>query len=209
MFPPGPDTIGSKLRGVVVDSHADPTTVVRQIVDPIRNGLAQLLVQKIVHPSLLRFPLRLPFPSGIFKVAHQFLFLGVHRYDRLTPAMKPLGQRVDVFKLGISVRMLRPLKGFGIGLKAVVELVQQVGHLAVSDTVALSLKLLRQATRAFAGPAQQRFWIPPRRWLHQGIQRLQDIRRMISQWLAPPPGCRIRPTDFDTTRLVPRSFAPA
>ena len=47
------------------------------------HDLAQILVQKIVHPSLLRLPLRLPFATCIFKVAHQFLFLGVHRDDRV------------------------------------------------------------------------------------------------------------------------------
>ena len=113
--------------GVVVHPHTDPAAVIGQIVYPVGNGLAQILVQEIMQPHFFRLPLRLPFSPHIFEVAHQLFFLGVHRYHRLATTIKALGKRVDVFKLRIAVGVLPALQRLGISLKAIVELVQQVG----------------------------------------------------------------------------------
>src|SRR5208283_1459861 len=48
VLPPGQDAVGSKLRRVVVDPHADPTLIVTHIIDSIGNRFAQFRIRKIV-----------------------------------------------------------------------------------------------------------------------------------------------------------------
>lgn len=95
LAPPTADSFGGEAGRVVVYADADPPLVARNVVDAIRNGLAQLLVQKVVNPDFLWFALGLPFAAAVFEIAYQFLFLGVHRDHRLTAHLKGTHQAVN------------------------------------------------------------------------------------------------------------------
>src|SRR5262249_41631290 len=67
LLPPTADARCGKVRRVVVDADTHPTLVVRDIVDPVGNGLAQLLVLKIVNADFLRLSLGMPFPACVLE----------------------------------------------------------------------------------------------------------------------------------------------
>src|SRR5262249_28243321 len=109
MPPPASDGCHRKLGGVVIDPHTDPTAIVRGIVHPIGTNLAQLLVRKIVGPDAFRLPVWLVVPSPMGKWAHEFLLFRIHRNDGLSRTLKHFHTAVDIAKLGIPLRMRRPL----------------------------------------------------------------------------------------------------
>src|SRR5919199_3886486 len=65
VVPPPSQALHRKLCSVMVAADADPPRVGAQIIDPIGNRLAQILVNKIVHAYLLGLPRRAPFPPAI------------------------------------------------------------------------------------------------------------------------------------------------
>ena len=72
-----------ELGGVVVDADADPTLVPAQVIDPLGDGLAQLLVREVLGADLLRLAPAMPLPPGIAEIPDQFLLLRIDRDDRL------------------------------------------------------------------------------------------------------------------------------
>ena len=154
VLPPGQDTVDGKIRRVVVNPHADPTAVLPDIIDSVGNDLAQLLVFKVVHQGFFGLALRLPLPASVFEIPDQLFLLGIHGNDWQAPAEKGPGLSIEILKLRIAVRVLGAFNRLGIGLQTVPHLVQQVGHFAIANVVALALQLGRQVPRAFAGPAQ-------------------------------------------------------
>src|SRR5215469_10700793 len=94
-----------------------------QVVYPIRShfAFARFTNFEIVNAHWFRLPLDLPLPPAIFEIAYQFLFLCVHRYDRLALLQISLRLSVDVLKLLIPIRMLASFQGLLIGLQTVVQ----------------------------------------------------------------------------------------
>ena len=66
--------------------------------------------------------------------------------------------------------MVRPFAGFAIGLQAVAEMTQKIGHHIVRDAVAERMKLRRQMAQALGGPQQRRHRIAACGRLNQGRQ---------------------------------------
>jgi hypothetical protein len=116
MPPPAPDGFHRKLGGVVIDPHTDPTAIVRWIVPSIGTNLAQWLVRNIVGPYAFRLPVRLGVPSPIGKRAHECLLFRIHRNDWLPRTLKHFHTAVDIAKLGLPIRMRRPLSGLARAL---------------------------------------------------------------------------------------------
>ena len=73
-------------------------------------------------------------------------------------------------KLRIPVRVGRTFQGLPIGLQAVVHLMQQIGHQAMTRVVACALEFCRQLPNALASPSKRRFRIAARHWLYQCLQ---------------------------------------
>ena len=57
-LPPAAHGLDRERRRVVVDPHADPTTVGRQVIHSVGNGASQLRNHKIVYPDLFGLALR-------------------------------------------------------------------------------------------------------------------------------------------------------
>src|SRR3989442_5802948 len=85
--------------------------------------------------------------------------LRIDRKDREPRPQGPLDARVDMAKLGIPVGMVRPLLGLARALQTVVLVVEELGHLHVTDRMTLAAQLRRQGPRALADPAQRGFRI--------------------------------------------------
>ena len=104
--PPGSDRRHREGRRVMVHADAHPADVGVQVIDPIRDGLAQCGVDEIVDADLGRLALGVPLPPSVFEVADQLLFLRVDRDDRLAPLLKVAHTGGDVLKLGVAIRVL-------------------------------------------------------------------------------------------------------
>src|SRR3954447_10693827 len=99
-------------------SDADPASVVGDVIDAVGNGLAQLLVLKImdIHPP--RLSLRAPLRTGVPVVTNQLFFLGIDGNHRLIGRLELEDACVDMLELGIAVRVAASLIGLGIALTA-------------------------------------------------------------------------------------------
>jgi hypothetical protein len=97
-----------KDRRLMINTDADPSTVVRPVIDTIGHGFAQLLVEKVMHPYPLRNALGLRFAPTIGKVADQCFFRRIDRDDGLTAWLKVFDPGMDVLKLCIPIWMRRP-----------------------------------------------------------------------------------------------------
>jgi hypothetical protein len=71
-----------------------------------------------VNPHRLWPSLRPQLASAILEVADQLFFLGVDGDRWLTRTLEVFDLLVNVFELGVAIRMPRPFKGFLVGLKA-------------------------------------------------------------------------------------------
>src|SRR6266446_6659485 len=87
-LPPPPNAGCGELRRVMIDPHAHPALVARQIVNPVRNRFSQLLFGKVMHLHFHRLALRLPLLTRILEFAHQFLLFGVDGHYGLALPLK-------------------------------------------------------------------------------------------------------------------------
>ena len=170
-FPPPPqDRGGGELCGVMINADAHPAFVVLQIVHPIRNRLAQGLIDEVVDADFLRAAARAVFPAPILEVADQFLFLRVHRDGGLAAVQEALAVLVNLLELGGAVGMRTPFARLAGSLQTKAGFVQQRGHGSVADQVRLPGQLPSQFPCALDRPAQWRFRVPARGRFHQGVQ---------------------------------------
>ena len=91
-------------------------------------------------------------------------------------APKALHLTVNFFKLGVAIGMAGSLLRFAVGLQTVTELVQQLGHHAVTSLVALTIEFGGQVANALTGPAQRRLRIAARERLDQPLQVALESR---------------------------------
>ena len=186
--PPPPQRLDGELGRVMIDAHAHPAGVGRQVVHPVGDRLAQLRVQEIMDADLFGATLGLPLPSAVLEVADQFLLLGVHRDDRLAPPLIRLDPSVDVLELGVAVGMAAAFPGLAVGLEAVTELAQQSADRPGTDCVTLAAQLNGQLGGTLAGPAQWRLGVATGRRLDQRLQAAHQARIVMRQRLPSPAG---------------------
>ena len=139
----------------MIGAHADPAGVRAQVVDPVRNGLAQIPIGKIMGLHLDRLARRPPLPSGILVLADQLLLLGVHANHRVPGRSVGRGLIVEVAKLRVAVRVLVALDGFGVALQAETLLAQQIADGVGGDLVPGPGQLVGQRSGRFRRPAQR------------------------------------------------------
>ena len=119
LAPPAPDGFRGESSRVVIDTYAHPALILAQVVHPVRNGFAQIRIQKIVDLDLFRIAARPPLAPGVLERSDQFLLLRVDRDHRLPSLLKPLYRRVDILELRIAIRMVFALFGLAVALQAV------------------------------------------------------------------------------------------
>jgi len=70
LAPPAADRLGAEQGGVVVDAHAYPALIGRQVVHPRRRDLAQLLVQEVLGADFLGAACGLPFLPRVLEIPY-------------------------------------------------------------------------------------------------------------------------------------------
>ena len=110
--PPAADALDCKSSRVVIYAEIYPARIRRKIVNAIGRNLAEFGDLEIVNPHRLRPSLRPQLASAIPKVADQLFFLGVDGDRWLARPLEVFDLLVDVFELGVAIRMRRPSRVF-------------------------------------------------------------------------------------------------
>src|SRR6266536_4218223 len=175
-LPPSLDRCHGEHRRVVVGADVDEAVVRRDIVDAVRDRLADGVVGKVVDVDQLGLALRLPVPPGILEVADQLLLLGIDGDERHATVEAVLRLLVDVLELRIAIGMLGALDGLARRLEAVAVGPQQAGHGLVADAEAIRREhLRRERARALGRPAQRRFWVATRDRVDELFERRYEL----------------------------------
>ena len=196
----------------MVRADRDPPGIGAEVVDAIRDRLADRVGGKVVHVHPLRAALRPPLGAAVGELADLLFLLGVHRDDRV-PGVQELARLArDVAELGVPVRLLPALGDLGVPLQAVALGLQQPRHRRRRAPVPGRGQRVRQVPGRQARPAQRRLRIPPRLRLDQRHQRRTQLRVGVGQLLAAAarrprprlrrPGCLLRaPVGFQNSAI--------
>src|SRR5882672_4913051 len=133
LIPPCLDRGHREHWRVVVDADADEAVVGGEVVDAVRDCLADRIGRKVVDVHQVGLALGLPLASAVLEVADQLLLLGVDGDDRDAPLDAVLRLRVDVLELRVAVGMLGTFDGLVWRLQAVAVVAQQLGHRLVTE----------------------------------------------------------------------------
>ncbi len=176
-LPPTTDARHRKLGRVVINAHAHPALIVRQVVNPVRDRLAQLFIFEVVTAYLRRLTGRAPLTSGVLEIAQILLLFAIHGDRWLLLSLPKSDLIVDVAELGVSIRVIGgPLVCLAVGLQAVAGFVQQSSYRARADGVSLAGQFVGQVAGALAGPTQGRLRVPSGEGIDQLVQSSQQPR---------------------------------
>ncbi len=114
-MPPTPDTLDGECRCVVVDADIDKALVLKQVVNAIGYRLPVSQRKVVVDVDRGLFSFGLPLSSVVLKGTNRFLFLAVHRDNRIARNLKLFALLVEVSELGIPICMRTSLNVFLVG----------------------------------------------------------------------------------------------
>lgn len=106
-------------------------SVMRQIIDAIRNGFAFGVIWKIGCENLER--LLSPCPPRIFERTNQLFFLRIHADYRQSGALELATLAGDVAELLIALRILMSTQPLAIDAQGITFEPEQAGHRRTSD----------------------------------------------------------------------------
>lgn len=183
--PPAMDRGDSEGTRVVIRSDVDETCVSAEIVDPIGIRAWHRGCWEVVTVHLVRIFRLAPLAASIHIVSDQLLLLRVDGHDR-QPTRERLGDfLIDVLELRVPIRVVVPLFGLPVTLKAVLHQAEKLRHLFVADRVTLCGQFRGQDARALARPAQGRLRVATGKWLHQPFEGARQIRVVLNKSAAP------------------------
>ncbi len=182
--PPAAQCRDGERRGVVVGADGDPAGVGRDVVDAVRDRLAQLLVGEVAHVDLLGLPGRLVLPTAVLELPDQLLLLGIDRDHGLTGpgVLGDLG--CQIAELRVPVGMLVAFGDLAVGLQPKALGAQHPGHRAIRGRMAQLSQRTGQVLGRLGRPDQQRHWVASGLGVHQRPQLRRQLRVGHRQLLA-------------------------
>src|SRR4051794_9847448 len=153
MLPPALDRSDGELGGVMVDADRDPALVTADVVDAIRDRLAQLLVDEVVRAHQLGLAAGPPLAPAVLEIADQLLLFGVDADHRLAGIERDARHGGDMRELRVAVGVRAALAALAVGLQAVAACLQTPLDRARRDLVTGLAQLLGQLGHAAAPPA--------------------------------------------------------
>ena len=198
--PPAADTRHGECWCLVRRPHDHQPSVVRRVIDPIRDGLSHRITGEIVREDYLRFPP--PGLAGVLVGANQLLLLGVDANHRqATTYVKP-AQASEVAELSVPVWISNLGQLLAVGPQGEAGVMQQPrdgvgGHLDPPAAQGLG-QFPHRAVR----PQQAGDRIASRGIVEQTVQGPQHPGTEASIGWRPAPAWRMRP---GASRSWPRS----
>ena len=186
--PPAADGLHSEFPGVFVDAHRDESRVLREVVDTVGDGLAELLVEEVMALHLAGRALGRPLLPPILVVPDEFFLFGIDGDDRIAPSLDRTGGFMDVQELRVTIRMRRALLRLAIPLEAVLLPVQFLRYGRVADGVPSGRQLPGKFARALTRPPQAAHRIAALCGFDQRIKRSEECRIVLRHPLASSSG---------------------
>ena len=165
----------------MINADADTTGVRADIVDAIGNGLAEFLVDEVMHIDVERATLLLIIAASVLVFADQFLLLGVDRDHRLAGGLMRFDLRVDVLELRVAIGMASAFLALAIDLTPIAEAFEQLGNPARGNAMSHVAQRRGEFGVAFRHPQQRSHRIAERRRLEQPPQVFQQRRIFARQ----------------------------
>jgi hypothetical protein len=136
----------------MVGSNADPARILSHVEDPIRSGSAKIRDHEIMDPNRLWLALGPQLSPYILELTDQLPLLGIDGNDRIVRRKVLLNPLADVLELGITIRVAGAFQRLTIRLKAIVEIMQNLGDHPMAGLMSHLLEFFGQTTNAFASP---------------------------------------------------------
>jgi hypothetical protein len=183
----------------VIDPHTNPAISPRQIIDPLGDPHAQLLVAEVVSPNPLGRALGPPRAAGVAEIPDQFPLLGVDGDHGLVTLLEPPDTSVDVLELRVAIGVVVPLLGLAIGWEAIADVLEGAADRIMTDLVAEGDEGLGPVTGALGGPEPWGLGISEGGGLEELGEVVQESRVALGEARASGP----RPADPAGRRLGP------
>jgi len=125
LAPPMSDGVSREGGCVMGDADHDPPAIGEQIIDAVRDGNARGIGTEvvIVDPAGRQIPAR----PGIFEIADQCAFLGIHANDGETAALKSVAQVAEVEELMVAIGTMVGGEVLVIDAKGIAHLMEETG----------------------------------------------------------------------------------
>ena len=136
----------------------------------------------------LRMSHAVPATAPILEGSDQLLLLRVDADHRVVPPNEPANFGIQIAKLRVAVRMLRPFDRLDVGLQRVVHFSQTACDRDMRHGVAVPRELLRQRAGGFVRPQQVAHRIARRVRLDQAREHVFDVRRGVLDALSAAAG---------------------
>jgi hypothetical protein len=160
------------------DAHVHPSFVSPNIVHAVGHRLDGLSLviffRKVMGLDFDRLSSAAPRAARILVFSDDFLLLRINREGRLTRSLLTLDAPSDVFKLGISIRMLFSFNRLAVRLQAVTCPLQQSSDGRMTYRVAEFLQSLGKLPGTLARPFQRRLRITASGRFQQPFQSVQQ-----------------------------------
>src|SRR6266508_3200996 len=174
--PPAAEALYRKLRRVVAHAHVDEALVALDVVGAVRDGGAYSQAGVVVDIDMVGLPLRAPGPPSVLERAHAFLLLRVDRQNRLAALEEPLDLGVDVPKLLVPPRGRGAFLRLQIRLEGILPLPEPAADRVGADRMSPARQLFSDAFRRLAGPAEETHRVAGRRFVHDFLDRTDQLR---------------------------------
>ncbi len=158
----------------MIGSDTDLSCILRQVLNAIGTGPSQFLIHKVVDLDLFMVPFRSPRLSVVLVKTRKLFLLGVDRDNRLASRKILFRPLVDVFELGVPVRMVSAFQRLRVGLKAVLQLFQKRSDRRMAHGMPQGLQLLRQPPQAIGRPSEWRLRTPSGTGVDQRFKVAQE-----------------------------------
>ena len=139
----------------MVDPDIEQSGIASEVINTVGVGPWNVRAGKVVPLNFLRFLGGKPLLAGIVVVANEFFLFGIHRNHRIALLQAFLYRCIDVPELRIAVWMVCSFFfRLSVALQTVVQIVENLRYLGMTDRMFLPAKLCGNGSRAFTNPAQ-------------------------------------------------------
>ena len=174
-LPPPINRRNGKLGRIVTDTDRNARFVQSNVVNAVKNRLAEFPIWKVVGCDFRGLALWTVSLPSVFRVSQRFFLLRVDRDRWLPRSQKRANSLVDVFELGVAVRMLLAFNRLAVGLQTVTLRAKQLPDFRTAYLVPLPRQFASKCVRTLTSPTKRRTRIATRTRLNQRFQRLNQL----------------------------------
>jgi len=203
MYPPAANRINRQPRCVLRRVDDNVPLVLRHIIHAVGNRLRLGIAGKIMYGNFFSVLRRLPFSSGIGKIADKLRIFSVDTDCGKTGVTKTSYFATDQSELSISIRMRRSRQSFDIAFEGEFSQRQPSTNRGVRNILDGSCEMPQTQPNEFALAGR----LAPRVFRNDFFEAFDGFGTFLTRERRPAPGLRCRPTG-QSVRLPSSSCLP-